>query len=75
MPTTLEESAEAAVFCGDCRKHNLLQIKLAAVRRMQTKKKVAQRERRERLRKYLRALFRTRFHRGDAGDGIAEFLV
>ena len=71
----MEESAETVVFCGACRELNMLQIKRAAVQSMHDKKEVAKRKRREQKRKYMRALFRTRFHGGDAGDGIAEFLV
>ena len=75
LPGSAKDCAEAVVFCDRCQDHNLLILRQAAVRRMQAKRKVAQRERRERLRKYLRVLFRPRFHGSDAGGGIAEFLV
>ena len=79
VPTTLEEMKNTIVFCGDCREHNeehhREQRMRLAIQRMRAKKADAKRKRLEQKRNYLRALFRTRLHGGDAGDGIAEFLL
>ena len=79
VPTNVEEMKSTIVFCGACREHNeehhREQRMRLAIQRMRAKVADAKRKRREQKRKYLRALFRTRFHGGDASDGIAEFLL
>ena len=79
VPTTLEEMKNTIVYCGTCREHNAEhdreQRMRLAIQRMRAKKADAKRKRLEQKRNYLRALFRTRLHGGDAGDGIAEFLL
>ena len=69
VPTTLEEMQNTIVFCEECSEHHE-QLQRAKVAE-------AQRARREHKRKYLRALFRTRFHGVDPNvfAGIAEFLL
>ena len=75
VPTTLEEMTNTIVFCGTCREHHREQRMQLAIQRMRDKVAGAKSKRREQQRNYLRALFGTRFHGGDAGDGIAEFLL
>ena len=68
VPTNLEEMKSTIVFCGDCEEHHREQRMLLAIQRMRAKVADAKRKRREQKRKYLRALFRTRFH------GVWHFL-
>ena len=81
VPTTLEEMQNTIVFCEECREHNeelhREQRMRLAIQRMRAKVADAKRTRREQKRKYLRALFRTRFHGVDPNvfAGIAEFLL
>ena len=82
MPTTLEEMQNTIVFCEECREHNEelhreQRMRLAIQRMLGARREDAKRTRREHKRKYLRALFRTRFHGVDPNvfAGIAEFLL
>ncbi|MCH2486536.1 MAG: hypothetical protein MK010_02180, partial [Erythrobacter sp.] len=48
--TSEEELIETPAFCGDCRDHNLLALKRAAVQRMQAAKRASKRSLRDGVR-------------------------